>query len=303
MLPASLVTRRLHDIGPYTTTLFNPLALKCVDPVQTAKSVLKNQEKQASMELIFLGTRGEIKLRSRRHWRHSSLLVRQGNNRLMVDCGADWLDGFDSIKPTAILLTHAHPDHAGGLAKGAPCPVYAMDETLHLLHRCPIRERRVISEGRTLEIGGVSFCAFRVDHSLRAPAVGFRMSVKRSSFFYLPDVADFPDATAALHGTTLYIGDGATFHRSMVRWRNGTPIGHASIATQLSWCERAGVPQAVFTHCGSPIVRGDTRMVSRTMHALGLEYGIDARIASDGDRVVLPDMPQGRLQIISARKQ
>ena len=43
------------------------------------------------MELTFLGTRGEIKPHSRRHRRHSSLLIQHGDARIMLDCGADCL--------------------------------------------------------------------------------------------------------------------------------------------------------------------------------------------------------------------
>ena len=72
------------------------------------------------LELKFLGTRGEIEVRSRRHQRHSALLIEHNNARIMIDCGADWLGRLDIVAPTAIVLTHAHLDHAGGLAKGAP---------------------------------------------------------------------------------------------------------------------------------------------------------------------------------------
>jgi glyoxylase-like metal-dependent hydrolase (beta-lactamase superfamily II) len=37
----------------------------------------------------------------------------------MIDCGADWLGEVDRVAPDVIVLTHAHPDHAGGLRKGA----------------------------------------------------------------------------------------------------------------------------------------------------------------------------------------
>ena len=87
-----------------------------------------------AVRLTFLGTRGEIKIRSRRHKRHSALLVEHEDARIMIDYGADWLGRLRSISPTAIVLTHAHPDHAGGLALGAPCPVYATKETRLLRH-------------------------------------------------------------------------------------------------------------------------------------------------------------------------
>jgi glyoxylase-like metal-dependent hydrolase (beta-lactamase superfamily II) len=47
----------------------------------------------------------------------------------MIDCGADWLARLKAVAPSAIVITHAHPDHAFGLARGAPCPVYATAET------------------------------------------------------------------------------------------------------------------------------------------------------------------------------
>ena len=54
---------------------------------------------------------------------------------------------------------------------------------------------------------------------------------------------------------------------------------------QLDWCAKAHVYRAIFTHCGSPIVRGDARVLSATVRQLGCEHDIDARLACDGDRL------------------
>ena len=89
----------------------------------------KGGSKDDVLELKFLGTRGEIGVHSRRHQRHSALLIEHNNARIMIDCGADWLGRLGAVAPTAIVLTHAHLDHAGGLAEGAPCPVYATGKT------------------------------------------------------------------------------------------------------------------------------------------------------------------------------
>ena len=241
-----------------------------------------------ALRLTFLGTRGEIEVRSRRHRRHSSLLVQRGAARIMIDCGADWVGRLERLAPTAIVLTHAHLDHAAGLAEGAPCPVYATMETWELIRRLPIRDRRRLPLRKSVIIGGVRFKAIPVEHSIRAPAVGFRVLAPGGGFFYLPDVAGLTNGPGVLRGIDVYIGDGATIRRSMVRERSGRLIGHASVVTQLDWCNQAGVRHAIFTHCGSPIVRGDTRKMNAALWRLGREYGIEARFACDGDRLSLP---------------
>jgi phosphoribosyl 1,2-cyclic phosphodiesterase len=238
--------------------------------------------------LTFLGTRGEIDARSRRHRRHSALLAEHGNARIMIDCGADWLGRLKTIAPTAIVLTHAHPDHAGGLVRGAPCPVYATAQTHRFLARFPLCDRRVVTPYKPLAIGGVRLEAFKVRHSIHAPAVGYRVSVNTASFFYLPDVASLPNPSKALRGARIYIGDGATMQRSMVRMKDGVLIGHAPISTQLQWCARAHVRRAIFTHCGSPVVRGDARTLDRKLRSLGREHQVDASFAYDGCRLRFP---------------
>jgi phosphoribosyl 1,2-cyclic phosphodiesterase len=213
------------------------------------------------MKLTFLGTRGEIEIRSRWHRRHSALLVEQDGARIMIDCGADWLHRVRAIAPTAIVLTHAHDDHAAGLAKGAPCPVYATAATWKVLHRLPILDRRIMPLRMAVRIGSVRFSAFPVMHSLRAPAVGYRVSSQRRCFFYLPDVAELPNPARALRRIDLYIGDGATVKRSMVRRRGSALVGHAPIIHQLGWCAKAHVRRVVFTHCGSSIVRTKAQVI------------------------------------------
>ena len=204
----------------------------------------------------------------------------------MIECGADWLKRLKAVAPTAIVLTHGHADHAFGLAAGAPCPVYATDETWSLISRFPLDER-VVKPRVPFTIRGVRFEAFPVQHSLRAPAVGYRITIGRAVFFYVPDLAAIPEQRAALRGTDLYIGDGATIVRSMVRVRDHVLIGHAPVTAQLDWCAAEGVRRAIFTHCGSGIVKGDTRRITARIRALGRERGVAASVAYDGLKVSL----------------
>jgi ribonuclease BN (tRNA processing enzyme) len=255
---------------------------------------MKLRTRSSPPRLTFLGTRGEIPLRSHRHWRHSSLLVRLANARVMVDCGADWLNRVDEIAPTAIVLTHAHEDHAAGLRNGSPCPVYATRKTWQSLRHFPIADRRTLPLRRETLVDGVPFEPFQVDHSVRAPAVGFRISIGHHRIFYVPDVARIRNLAATFRGVGLYIGDGATLKHSMVRQKASATVGHASIVAQLAWCAKAGIRSVIFTHCGSGIVRDRHRRQDIALKRLAAEHGIFARIASDGDELVLEGLEHRR---------
>jgi phosphoribosyl 1,2-cyclic phosphodiesterase len=209
-------------------------------------------------------------------------LVGYRRREVMIDCGLDWRHGLARLRPAAIVLTHAHPDHAAGLRDGAPCPVYAPAETWSAIERYPIAERGIVEPRRRLRVLGIEFEAFPVEHSLRAPAVGYRVRAGRTAIFYAPDLVSIVDEREALSGLEVYVGDGAAVRRAIVRRRDGRAIGHASIRTQLEWCAAAGIRRAVFTHCGSEIVKGDARTVTASVRALGAELGIEALIAHDG---------------------
>ena len=53
------------------------------------------------MKLLFLGTRGDIDKRSRRHRRHSVLIVSEGGARILIDYGADWQGQAEMLRPGA----------------------------------------------------------------------------------------------------------------------------------------------------------------------------------------------------------
>lgn len=239
------------------------------------------------MKVTFLGTRGYIGESNRRHRRHSSLLVTVRGHRLMIDCGADWRNRLSKVDPDTVFITHAHPDHACGLKDGASCPVYATADTWKALRTYPIADRRVIRLRSPVESGGMTLEAFSVVHSLRAPAVGFRITAGRTVLFYVPDVVDIDDRAAALAGAQLYLGDGATLTRPMVRRHDGQLFGHTTVRAQLGWCQAARIPRAIFTHCGSEIVTGDERTIRARLRALALDRQVEATIAYDGLELTL----------------
>jgi phosphoribosyl 1,2-cyclic phosphodiesterase len=239
------------------------------------------------MKLTFLGTRGEIDARTRRHRMHTSLLLSYRSANVMIDCGLDWLGKLKRVHPNAIVLTHAHPDHAWGLKQGAPCPVYAPEKTWHELKHYPIEDRHVIKERAPMKISGITFEAFPVEHSVLSPAVGYRVSVGRARIFYAPDLIFIHERSEALKGVQIYIGDGATVTQSFIRKRGKALIGHSPVRTQLTWCQKEGVPRVIITHCGSEIVTGNEREISAKMLTMAKERHVHVRIAYDGMKVNL----------------
>jgi len=239
------------------------------------------------MKLNFLGTRGEIEAQTRQHRMHTALLVFYRGKKVMIDCGLDWLGKFERLDPDAIVLTHAHPDHAWGLRNGAPCPVYAPQETWRTLPNYKIDDRHVIKNRTPTKICGIIFEAFPVEHSILAPAVGYRVVAGHARVFYGPDLLFIHDRAAALKGVQLYVGDGAALTRPFVRKRGDRLIGHATVRTQLGWCAKEGVSCAVITHCGSEIVNGDERKLALELCMMASERGIEAQIAHDRMELIL----------------
>jgi phosphoribosyl 1,2-cyclic phosphodiesterase len=236
--------------------------------------------------LTFLGTRGNIDVRSRRHRRHTMTFVSYRGTEVLLDCGADWLGEFEALNPSAIVLTHAHSDHVDGLRRGAPCPVYSTDEVWQAIRRWAIRNPRRLQRREPIRIGHLFFEAFPVVHSIRAPAVGYRITGGAATIFYVPDVLEIPDVGDALRRIKLYIGDGATIIRPIVRRRGPQPTGHASIAAQLDWCAREEVRHAIFTHCGTPVVKNAAE-AERQIATLAGARGVDAAVAHDGLQLVV----------------
>ena len=85
----------------------------------------------------------------------------------------------------------------------------------------------------------------------------------------------------------IYIGDGATISRSFIRKRGRALIGHSPVRTQLTWCQKEGVPRAIITHCGSEIVGGGPREISAKINAIATERGVEVRIAYDGMKITV----------------
>jgi phosphoribosyl 1,2-cyclic phosphodiesterase len=240
------------------------------------------------MKLTFLGTRGYIKVRTERHRMHASMLVEHDGARIILDRGEDWLGDDEWYGADAVLITHAHPDHAWGLAKGAPLPAYASEDSWDRMKTFEVSDRRTVESGRKESIGDISFVPFDVEHSTRAPALCYRITCGPHTFVYAPDLVYVHERHRALAGCEMYIGDGATVDRSFVRKREDALIGHTPVRTQLAWCQKEGIPLMIVTHCGAQIVGGDEDAVIRQIDSFAAQQGVKAAVACDGMELELP---------------
>jgi Beta-lactamase superfamily domain len=120
-----------------------------------------------------------------------------------------------------------------------------------------------------------------VEHSLDAPAVGYRITARGVSIFYVPDLVRIHERHEAMSGIALYVGDGTSITRLLVRRRGDTTIGHASVHDQLNWCREEGVRRVIITHCGSRIVKGDAGSVAAKVEGSGRERGVEVVVAHD----------------------
>ena len=203
----------------------------------------------------FCGTRGYIEEQSPLHRMHSAQLLVYGGKRLLLDAGQDWAGRLAALKPDWIAITHAHPDHAFALADAPDVPVYVTQETHELLSRYAVRQFRVIEPWQEFRPGPFRVRAYRVVHSIRCPAVGFRVRFGGKTIAYNPDVISIPQESKVLRGVDIYIGDGATLTRPLVRRRGDVLFGHTTVRAQLEWCRRNRIPRAYIVHCGKQLVQ------------------------------------------------
>jgi hypothetical protein len=103
---------------------------------------------------------------------------------------------------------------------------------------------------------------------------------------YAPDLVSIVERSAALADVALYIGDGASLTRPLVRRSGKHLVGHTPVRTQLTWCQKERVPRAIITHCGSQIV-ADHHAAAAAIGRMGDERGVRGELAYDGMGVVL----------------
>lgn len=190
------------------------------------------------MRFLGTGPAGGRPGRGRSRRTESSLLVAAGRHRLLIDVTRDfasqvrWIDRVD-----AVLLTHAHRDATGGIAKldrwlQARVPLYAAPSTLGSLARryrsLPNLQFRVVTPGSSFEVSDVRVSTIEVPHARDCTTLAWRLDRAEVALVYASDVAALTGELAALcNACDLLVLDGAMWGRRIfthLEIRSAIPI-------------------------------------------------------------------------------
>lgn len=191
-----------------------------------------------------------------------SSLVEVGSTRLLIDCGPDFRQQMLRIdfKPLdAVLLTHEHYDHVGGLDDLRPYSVfgdvdiYADELTAsHLEERLPYCFHQKMYPGvpelnlhriaphDTFQVGEARITVFRVMHA-RLPIIGYRIN----DLAYITDMKTLPDSELPLlQGIDTLVINGL---------RHTEHYSHQTIEDACAFARRIGARRTYLIHMGHSI--------------------------------------------------
>jgi len=183
----------------------------------------------------------------------ASVLMTEGETKILIDCGPDLRqqllrNNIESL--TAILLTHEHYDHVGGLDDVRPLgetELYGEKRVLAVIRRnmpycfmdvkypgIPLIQLHEITE-TDFFIGGLKVQPIRVMHA-KLPILGFRVGKAA----YLTDIKTLEDRSIEkLQGLDILV---------MSALRISKHISHLSLEEALEIAQKIGAQKTYFTH-------------------------------------------------------
>lgn len=188
-----------------------------------------------------------------------SAIVDVEGSRILIDCGPDFREQMlkvDFAKLDAVLITHEHYDHVGGLDDLRPYSVFGDVDVYaeqfcadHLLERIPYcftpKEKRypgvpainllTMQPHVPIIINGVEVLPIRVMHGM-LPIVGFRIK----NLLYITDMKTIPDEEFDfLHGIDTLIINGL---------RHQEHPSHQTIDDAIAFSRKIGAKETYLIH-------------------------------------------------------
>lgn len=196
--------------------------------------------------------------------------LREGGYTAIVDCGATSLTAMKAqhIDPgeiDAVVLTHLHGDHFGGLPflildgqftrRTKPLTVLGPVGTTHRLHQAMetlfpgstgvhrrFDVRTIELDGTTRHTGPLHVSSWEVDHASGAPALAVQARLGGSTFAYSGDTAWTPALIRAAEGADVFVCEAYTYDKP-VRY-------HLDYQTLRQHTHELATQQLILTHMG-----------------------------------------------------
>ncbi len=235
------------------------------------------------LEITFLGTSAASSIANHPT---SSMLLRFGDERILVDAGARSLTqlrraGVDPATLTAIVITHWHTDHVAGLptllaaaaaptlGRTTPLRVYAPKPPGGMIATLGVASRRldaVLVEtvgGDVIPVSGASLTAITSDHVMPSLAYAFAEAGDGGRrVVFSGDTRPNLDIMQAAGGADLLIHE-ATFAAARNVWAHRT--GHSTAPQTAMIAKAAGVGALALTHISARDQRADILSEARVL--------------------------------------
>lgn len=203
--------------------------------------------------------------------------VESGGQTLLVDCGTTSLvalkgQGLDPGSIEAVVVTHLHGDHFGGLPfliidgqftrrtsplrvlgpPGIGARLTQLMETMfpgssQVARRFAVEVNELALDGTAVDLGMIRVRGWQVVHECGAPPLALRVQDERSSFVYSGDTEWTPALVEAARGASLFAVEAYTYDK---RIRN-----HLDYKTLQGHLSELDAARTVLTHMSTSMLR------------------------------------------------
>jgi ribonuclease BN (tRNA processing enzyme) len=195
----------------------------------------------------------KIEKRKTLHRKGSCFELQINGRKYLIDCGTGNENQAKRKDIDVIFSTHAHPDHADGLAEGTSKPlVYLYSENEEVFSAYKIEAVQRVQENETVILDEhIQAIPSPVLHSVIRPAVAWIFLIEDMKVIIGPDVLEYKDKDILIKADLICL-DGSSLFIKLERKRkkDDARFGHYRLLDAVKWCEKANVKQGIVVHVG-----------------------------------------------------